>query len=377
MQQDILDPGLLQRYIPFKRGDPYTLNELIELQQALNDSDYFETVEVSPGLAQDDKDEIPVNIKLTPRKRHKYTLGLGYGTDSGARAKFGWEIPRLNQAGHRLNTDAKVSEIGYKLDMRYRVPVLNPRTDQMVYSASVENETTDTSESTIRNVGASLNRGRGQWRESIALNYQEEEYIVANDQGDSILLMPSVSWSRIWGNDFIHVLDGIRFDFTMRGANTKIVSDTDFYQFKSGLKGITSLGINNRIIARGQLGSTITDEFHQLPSSVRFFAGGSQSVRGYAYESLGPVDESGEVVGGKHLIVGSVEFEHNLNGKWSMAVFYDAGNAIDNINDELKHGAGFGFRWKSPIGPMRIDFASAISEEDKPWKIHLNIGPDL
>ncbi len=377
MQQDLLDPDLLKRYIPFETGSPYTLNELIDLQQALNDSDYFGSVEVSPGQLQDESHEVPVSVVLTPRKRHRFTLGLGYGTDTGARAKFGWEIPRLNQAGHRINTEAKVSEIGYSLGVRYRVPVLNPRTDQMVYSASVVNEETDSSDSTVQTVGASLNRSHNKWRESIALNYQQEKYTVADDQGDSTLLIPSVNWSRTWGRDFIYVLDGLRFDIGLRGANDNWVSDTDFYQLQGGLKGITSLNATNRIIARGQFGSTLTDEFHNLPSSVRFFAGGSQSVRGYAYQSLGPVDDSGDVVGGKHLMVGSIEYEHSLNGKWGVAVFYDAGNAIDDLNDKLERGAGFGFRWKSPIGQVRIDFASAISQDGQPWRIHLNIGPDL
>jgi len=247
----------------------------------------------------------------------------------------------------------------------------------MIYSASVVNEETDTSESTLRTIGASLNRGRGKWRESVALNYQQEDFIVAGDQGDSTLLIPSVDWSRIWGREFVHVLDGLRFDIGLRGASEKLVSDTDFFQIQGGLKGITSLGVNNRIIARGRFGSTVTDEFHQLPSSVRFFAGGSQSVRGYAYQSLGPVDDSGRVVGGKHLMTGSIEFEHSLGGKWGVAIFYDAGNAIDDLDDKLERGAGLGLRWKSPIGPVRIDFASALTRPGDPWRIHINIGPDL
>lgn len=126
LQQDVLEPQLLQRYIPFKQGDPYNLNQVIDLQHALNDSDYFSRVEVSPGEVEDMTREVPINVKLTPRKPHRYTLGLGYGTDTGARAKFGWEMPRLNESGHRLNTDAGVSEIGYSLGIRYRIPVLDP-----------------------------------------------------------------------------------------------------------------------------------------------------------------------------------------------------------------------------------------------------------
>lgn len=377
LEQNILEPDLLQRYIPFKVGAPYTLIEMIDLQQALNDSDYFNNVEVSPEPLQVGSTAIPIKVKLTPRKSHRYGVGLGYGTDTGARAKVGWDMPRLNESGHRLNTEAKVSEIGYSVGAQYRVPVLNPRTDQIIYSTGVVNEKTATSDSTISTIGASLNRSVGFWRQSIALNYQQEEFIVAADQGLSKLLMPSINLSRTWGRNIIYTLDGLRFDIGLRGADEKFLSDNSFMQLQGGLKAITSLGQSNRLIARGRLGTTWTDDFHQLPSSVRFFAGGAQSVRGYSYQSLGPIDNTGKVVGGKHLMIGSLEFEHSLNDKWGAAIFYDAGNAFDYIDDKLEHGAGFGIRWKSPIGPVRFDFASAVSLPDKPWRLHINIGPDL
>jgi translocation and assembly module TamA len=377
LKQDVLDPKLLRRYIPFEKGTPYTLYQLVSLQQALNDSDYFRTVEVSPGQPQDSSTEIPISVRLTPRKPNRYSFGLGYGTDTGARAKFGWEKPRLNRRGHRINTEVKVSQIGYSLGAHYRVPVLNPRTDQMVYSAGVVNEKTDTSDSTVRTIGASLNRGRGAWREAVSLNYQKEEYEIADEKNDSTLLMPGANWSRTWGREFINTFDGLRFDIGLRGASDKLISDTNFFQLRGGIKAITPLGRHNRIITRGRLGSTWIEEFQELPSSVRYFAGGAQSVRGYAYQSLGPVDDKGNVVGGKHLMIGSVELEHRFDNKWGIAVFYDGGNAIDDLADKLARGTGFGLRWQSPIGPVRIDLASAISKDGNPWRLHINIGPDL
>ncbi|MCW9013136.1 MAG: autotransporter assembly complex protein TamA [Gammaproteobacteria bacterium] len=377
LQQNILNDSLLRRYLTFDTGSPYLLNQLIDLQQALNDSDYFRTVEVSPGQPQSENTEVPVMVALSPRKPHRFSFGLGYGSDTGARTKFAWQMPRLNPAGHRFDTETKVSQLGYSIGAYYRVPVLNPRTDQMVYSTGVVNETTDTSESTLRTIGASLKRKRGEWRESIALNYQQEDFIVADQRGDSTLLIPGINWSRTWGNNFIDTFDGLRFDISLRGASENLVSDTGFSQLHGSIKAINSLDAHNRFITRGSLGSTWTQEFEQLPSSVRFFAGGAQSVRGYAYQSLGPLDENNEVIGGKHLMIGSIEFEHSFTGKWGLALFYDAGNAIDDFSEKLERGAGFGFRWKSPIGPVRIDLASAISQDDKPWRLHINIGPDL
>ncbi|MBC8209956.1 MAG: outer membrane protein assembly factor [Gammaproteobacteria bacterium] len=377
LQQDVLNPELLKRYVTFKSGEPYLVNQLIDLQQALNDSDYFQSVEVSPGELKRDSHEVPINVLLTPRKRHRYSFGLGYGTDTGARTKFGWEIPRYNEDGHRINTDIKISEIGYSLGAHYRVPILNPRTDQMVYSAGRKNEITDTSDSTVSTIGASLKHSRGEWRESISLNYQQEDFVVGDDFGQSYLLIPGINWSRTWGRNFIYTLDGLRFNLGWRGASKELLSDTDFSQLQGSVKTITSLSTRNRIITRGSLGTTWTNDFEQLPSSVRFFAGGAQSVRGYTYQSLGPVNASDQVIGGKHLMVGSIEFEHSFNGKWGLALFYDAGNAIDSLGDKLERGAGFGMRWKSPIGPVRIDLASAISEDGQPWRLHINIGPDL
>ena len=377
IQQDALDDDLLHRYIGFEQGSPYTLNQLIDLQRALNDSDYFRTVEVSPGEPLPDSREIPVNIVLTPRLSNRYSIGLGYGSDTGARAKLGWQIPLLNPAGHRFESEAKVSELGYTVAAHYRVPVLNPRTDQMVYSAGVVNENTDTSESTIRTVGASLKRSRREWRESFSINYEQEDFVVAEQRGVTSMVIPGVNWNRTWGNNFIYAIDGLRFDLGMRGASEKLISDTSFFQLQGGIKAISSLGSNDRLIARGNIGRTVTQTFAELPSSLRFFTGGGNSVRGYGYEALGPVDANGNVVGGQYLMVGSIELEHSLNGQWGVAVFYDAGNAADDLTIKLERGAGFGFRWKSPVGPIRVDLASAISREGQPWRLHINIGPDL
>lgn len=377
ISQSVLAPELLQRYIPFERGSPYNLNALLDLQRILNDTEYFQTVEIKPVIDDIQQQEIPIAITLTPRKTRRYTVGLGYGTDTGARARLGWDILRVNRYGHRFNAEARQSEIGYSLSAKYRVPVLDPRTDEIVYSNSIVNEKTDSSTSTVRTVSATLNHSRGAWREALSLSYQIEDYRIASIQDRSYELMPGVNWIRTWGRDFINTFDGLRFDLGIRGASQDLASKTGFLQVQGGIKAITPLGEHNRLIGRGRLGSIWSDAFQDLPSSLRFFAGGTQSVRGYAYQSLGPVDADGNVIGGRHLMIGSLELEHSFNDDWGVAIFYDAGNAYDNIDDRLEHGAGLGMRWRSPVGPVRIDLASAISQAGRPWKLHISIGPDL
>jgi len=376
IDQSVLDNDLLWRFVPFKRGDPYTLDRLLELQQALNNSDYFQSVEISPGDPVDGTTEVPIDVVLTPRKRHRYDLGVGYGTDTGARTKFGWKMPRVNRRGHRFDTELRLSEQGHSLLANYRVPVLNPRTDQIVYSIGEVEEEFESGTSTRRTVGVSLNHGRGKWRETLSLDYQREEFSIDDETDMSTLLIPGISWSRTWGRDFINVLDGVRFDIGLRGASESLVSDTGFTQLRGNVKFITSLSPRDRIIMRGGFGTTETDDFDDIPSSIRFYAGGSNSVRGYAYQSLGPTDDDGEAIGGRYLLQGSVEYEHYFNEKWGYALFYDIGNAIDDLNDDLERGAGFGLRWKSPVGPVRVDLANSISDDEE-WRLHINIGPDL
>jgi translocation and assembly module TamA len=376
-QQHYIDTELLLKFSPFVAGDPYSNNDLVELQRALSDSDYFQTVEVHPLPRQTEELEVPIEIQLTARKLHKYTFGFGYGTDTGARGMLGWEVPVVNSHGHRFDSELRISEIGDSAKLRYRIPIFNPRTDQLIYSWGRTNEKTDTSTSLIYSTSAGMIYARGQWRENVALTYQQERYTVANVKDRTNLLIPSAGWSRVWARSRLQPRHGIGLQFELRGASQQLLSDIDFLQARTRAKAIMPLGPRGRLLLRGDAATTAVAPLETLPASVRFFAGGAQSVRGYAYQSLGPVNANGDVIGGKQLLVGSVEYDHNLANNISAALFYDAGNAIDKIDDPLKHGAGFGLRWNSPIGPVRIDLASALSLDGNPWRIHINIGPDL
>jgi len=124
-------------------------------------------------------------------------------------------------------------------------------------------------------------------------------------------------------------------------------------------------------------GVTAKSEFDDLPPSVRFFAGGDQSIRGYGYQTLGPKDDQGNVVGGSNLLVASVEYERHVRGNWYGAVFVDAGNAFDALNVNAAVGVGFGVRWQSPVGPLRIYLAHPMNQSDRTIRVHVVLGSDL
>lgn len=373
-----LNPRFLQRFVPFEPGEPYSAARLFELQNALADSDYFRRVDVDPQPEQAGDDlQIPISVQLEEQRRNRYTFGIGYGTDTGARGSAGWLRRRVNRQGHRLGAEAEVSEIENRLTARYIVPLRRPLTDQFFVTASWLDEHTATRENRTALLAASLTRLRRNWQETLSLNFQYEDFEVGSDTGVTTLLYPEAGWRRVVADDPIYTTRGWGLNFNLRGTPAALGPDESFLQARAQGKWIHPVGARNRLIARADLGYTLIDDITGLPASLRFYAGGDQSVRGYKYNGLGPRDAEGEIIGGKYLVAASLEYEQHLRDRWSAAVFFDTGNALDDLSGALEQGAGVGIRWRSPIGLIRVDVASALTESGNPLRLHIVIGPDL
>ena len=199
-----LDPQLLARYVPFTAGEPFDADELLELRRGLVDSDYFQLIEVTPRRDLAIDNVVPIVVKLVPRPPNKYTLGFGYGTDTGVRGKAGWERRQLNEAGHRLATELNVSQVRSDLTARYLIPVRNPRTDQLSYSVGAISEYPDTSDSERFTAGVAYTHAGGYWRltegriagwrSTYGLNYERERWETGDESGNTTLVMPNASW---------------------------------------------------------------------------------------------------------------------------------------------------------------------------------------
>ena len=152
-----------------------------------------------------------------------------------------------------------------------------------------------------------------------------------------------------------------------------------FIQADATLRWYVPLGDSDRLILRGQAGTTWTSDLVAMPPSLRYFAGGDRSIRGYAWREVGPRTPPPDkyALGAKHVVVGSAEYEHYFGGgPWGAAAFVDTGSAFDDTID-LHTGVGVGLRWKSPVGPVRIDIAHGLNKPDSQFQLYLNIGADL
>jgi translocation and assembly module TamA len=376
--QDVLDPAFLARYQAFRPGDPVTQEALLGLQSRLTDSEYFSQVELRVRTDQAEGDRVPLDVTLVANKPSRYRAGVGYSTDSGPRISADWTRRYIGRQGHRMTTELRLALPHSSFRSEYLIPLERPAKDSWSFSLGADHYDTDTrvGERYVVNTGWSVGLA-DDWRRTLAVDFAYEDAEVGDDVGTSHHLIPNATWSRLRSDGQEFMQRGSRLSFSVLGAAEPLISSSSFFQLHSNEKFIFGFG-EWRLLGRVELGASWAEALQDVPASKRFFAGGDNSVRGFDLDAIGPTDAGGEVVGGRYLAVASAELERHLQGKWSAAVFLDAGNAFDpDYDNRLEYSAGVGVRWRSPVGPVRLDLASGLSRDSKPVRLHVVVGPEL
>ena len=371
-----LSNEFIARFIEFEKGTPYSTEELVTLRESFNESQYFNQVSVTPQLSEAQDEQVPIAIELMMRPRRAYMSGIGVSTDTGPRVRFSYEDRYINRRGHRLDANLGLSAVRQEPDISYVIPLRNPVYESLRFSAGYLGEETDAFSSDVVRVGATYrSRVWGEWIQNIFVNFQSEQFEVADVSERTNSTVPGISWARTKSDDPVFPTRGWRLFGQVSGASENLFSSISFTQFIANAKVVRSLG-PVRLLLRVEAATTLADELEELPASLRFFTGGDTSVRGYQYNALGALNEPGEVIGGKNLLAASAEIDFTVRPGWLGAVFYDTGNSFADFGDmELKQSIGVGARWLSPIGPIRIDVARSIS--DHSFRLHVTMGPDL
>ena len=378
--QAVLDADLLYRFVTITPGEPYDAERVRRMQRYLVTSAYFDQVLLSRNPRGEPDFDVPIHIELTPGKKYQYNAGIGFATDVGPKLRFGVLNRRLNADGHQAEFETNLSKVISDVGVSYRIPLDKPK-DWFTMDAGYKIEDNDSFESNLFTTGVQRVQEReNDWIRTLFLNLRLEDYRTSEiDEDYSKLLTPGVSYAFVEEDYPPRPLKGHRSSVMTRGAVEGLISDTSFAQIYGHTKWVFGLWSGARLLTRVEAGFTAIDELDTLPASVRFFAGGDTSVRGYAYKSLGPTDPFGNVVGGENLLVGSIEFDQEIAESWAVAAFIDSGNAYDEVKDfNTATGVGIGIRWFSPLGPIRIDVAVPL-EKDAPddYRFHITLGPDL
>ncbi len=376
--QDVVDPSLLEGYVTFQPGDEFELSKLVELRRGLSATPFFGQVEVKPVRESSEERDVPIQVDVVPRKRQRADVGVGYGTDTGFRGTFEVDFRRINRRGHNATVRLEVSQIRRNVAGQYRFPPAYPSTANYALSVSAGDISPSWSSTLRLALGASRSQMRGPLREVLSLSYDLQDFTIAGQDGTSNLLILGTSHSWLTADDRVLPFSGAMVQLDARGSLDGVASTATYLQLIARGKVVKGLGGDLRFLGRAEAGRIFTSQFNDLPPTIRFVTGGDRTVRGYSFESLGPRDAEGRIVGGDLQLIASAETDYAVAEKWRIAAFVDVGNALTSGEQiSLATGAGLGARWVSPVGMVRVDVAYGFDEPSKGIRLHLTFGPDL
>lgn len=353
------------------------------------------------GAAANAQGLAPVRISLNAQQPTTVEAGIGYGTDTRLRGRAQFRRNLINDRGHSLEGNLELSRIRRALDVRYNLPYRHPLNDTLTVLAGYEyeqnNRVYDGFTTDLLTVGVQRNlRPEGSdWNYAYWLRYRLDQFSLSDglDGGatDTGLLLGSTrqqtlllggSANKLVSNDPTNPTRGYRLLFQADAGSDAILSDTNLLILKASARGLyTTPDGQHQLTGRLDGGHIWSGDFSKTPPSLRFFAGGDQSIRGYDYRSLSPQQNlQGRLinVGGENLLTGSLEYGYQFRPGWWGAGFIDAGNAYDNqFSNKTYVGIGAGLRFKTPVGPVRVDVAAGVSEDSVPIRLHFFIGPPL
>jgi translocation and assembly module TamA len=427
-QQNTFNEEFLKTYLNFGKGDFYLLEKITELRRNLADSGYFSEIDIQTGKAEQNSYQLPITIKLEPRNKNRYKFRLGYGTDTGIRIAADWERRYLNDKGHRIETGivgaqnnqqygGKASYIipnnvtqedSWETTLNYQAK--NISGDLLIKQLATDLELPLNYTTNSRRSSFSLKLSKHHRRElfgfklkeTLSTEYFDEQLNLLKTLDESSknlvqqdfnhlssilnshyrLIIPSMRWNWLETDNKVYSKRARQLQLNIQGAGEMLGSNTSFAQLQLSGKFIEGLGNKGRILAQVAMGFTkakvavdLKDiKLYKLPESLHLRTGGDYSVRGYEFEQL----RGTSGLGAAYLFNSSLEYEHLIVDKWSVATFVDMGNVFEEMSKmKLKNSAGLGVRWQSPVGPVKIDIAWALQEPNKPYRIHFNIGPDF
>lgn len=368
----------LKSLLKFRKGDHYSARLLGELNQSLATTNWFSSINLEADVDNRKNGELPLRIELTPALKNNVEAGVGYETDVAGRLKAKWEKPWLNDRGHSLGADLALSNPEQILETRYKMPLRDVTNDYYQFVLGYKNLDKLDTVSQEYNLLAERNwLLKNGWNRNVSMRWLYEDYLQGTQEATSNLFMPGISFSKGTNSGGSMPQQADYYLVAAEIADQSWGSDTDFIRLRGRAGWIGSWSADERWLLRLDAGTILQESIESIPSSLRFFAGGDNSLRGYQYRTVAPQDAQGLYIGGLHMTVASMEYQHRVKGDWWLALFTDYGS-IWNDNPDWQRGVGAGIRWASPIGPVRLDFAFGLdAKPGTDFRIHFTLGPEL
>ncbi len=370
-------------------GDLYSEAALQALQARVQDTGYFASVEVSAdtsavlgaqiaelgagqkqAAAPAGPTTLPVLVRVRENKRKNAAVGVGFSTNTGARAQVNYDD--LNVFGKRMKSNVTLEQKRQTARADFYWPT-TPKGYNDSVGASVERTDTYGDITSVARLAGRRAWGSPLLERSLTLEALTESHTIdamPAIRSKSLPLTYSITKRAV--DSLVLPTRGYVINGQVGGAVLPVLTDEPFLRAYTRFILYRPVGIKGTLVLRGEAGAVGSKQKIGVPNTFLFLAGGDQSVRGYAYQQLG-VHEGTAIVGGRYLLTASAEYQYWFKPPWGAAVFYDAGNAADSLHDlKPKVGYGVGARWRSPVGPINLDVAYGKSVHKV--RLHFSLG---
>lgn len=371
------DAALVARIARLRPGSPYDRAGLLEAQQRLQDSGYFDSVFVTLQTDSDPQ-AAPVQVTVRETTRNKLVLGIGASTDRGARMSVEHTNHQLPVIGWRSVSRLLVDRDQRQLGTEWTAP---PDAELWRWFGAVQLAHDNASDVRVRS--QNLRLGRTKNEERIDRNYYLQYDRARSDDAGTVTRAQSVSASYAWTQRNFDSLPfpaaGYGLGAELGGGATLGDQRDPFLRVLVHWLGVWPLAAGNgRITARAQAGAVLARDSAVLPTTQLFLTGGDTTVRGYAFHDIGVDAPNGQTTAGRFMVNGSLEWQRPIRvggqtGDWESAVFIDAGSVADRRSElQARIGIGAGLRWRSPVGPLQMDLAYGVTP--RKLRLHLTVG---
>ena len=364
----------------FQQGDDFATQSINSFISSLNQTNYYNTVDVRPVLEQAEGLEVPLEVNLERRADNMMRLGGGVSTDEGLRLLFEWNKPLLNDRGDSFTSLTTLTMLTQDAQAIYKIPNKNPNLDYFTVNvAQTHTDFNDTLSNRSQFAVHYIANELGSWRRDYAIRVEYEDYDQASEYGRAFNIIPALRLTKRESSGGFDPSRGYSLMLEALGSSA-IWGDNSFVQLKATYRGMTEITASSRFLFRLEQGINLGPDADHVPPSLRFFAGGDNSIRGFGYRNKASLQPDGSgLKGSKYLTTGTAEIQVPIGIPNSrVAFFVDAGIATDDYQEDYLLGPGLGYRFVSPYGVVRVDLAAGLEKhEPTSYHIHFAFGPEF
>ena len=366
-----VEEDYLRRFVPWSPGQLYEQNLVEELRRSLTDTGLFQSVTVELAPRVDARGRLPMTVHVSERRHRSISIGVGFESDTGFRADASWQHRNLMGRQETLTVGIVAAEIEQGASAEFRKPNVGRFGQDLLTNVAVRHLESDAFDEESVTAFLGLERELGPlWTVRGGVSFEFASIDDQEEEEEFRLFGLPITAVRDSSDDLLDPTTGSRLHLEATPYVDPFDADTEFLSLEASFSKYLSLLPDDRLIlaGRAKLGSILGENTEAVPASKRFYAGGGGSIRGYEFQTVGPLDDEDDPVGGRSVVELGLETRIRLTDLVGLVPFIEGGNVYDDslpdFSEELRWAAGIGARVFTVAGPIRVDFAFPINGRD-------------